>query len=95
MIVIDEVGLVSPEVARRRLEGAGWYSDIARRERPEWLVVRRGVLNTGQAFAGTSAPFRSQADRDALLQEYSLAAVVDTTSGDQAIMVLRRIPAAR
>jgi hypothetical protein len=90
LTVIDEVGLVSPEVARRRLAGPGWYTDVVDARRPEWLVVRRGVLRGGQAFAGAGAPFRGAAERDALLQRYTVSTVVDTMSGDQALIVLRR-----
>src|SRR5437773_10059086 len=53
VIVIDETGLVSPEVARRRLEGPGWYTDVVAARRPKWLLVRRGVLESQNAFAGT------------------------------------------
>jgi len=90
MTVVDEVGLVTPEVARRRLAGPGWYTDVVAARRPEWLVVRRGVLRGGQAFAGAGAPFRSAAERDAMLERYTIATVIDTTSGDQSLIVLRR-----
>jgi hypothetical protein len=92
LVVVDEVGLVSPQVARRRLQGPGWYADIAASERPDWLVVRRGVLRGGQAFAGAGAPFRDQAQRDVLLSRYSVAAQIDTISGDNQLLVLRRSP---
>ncbi|HEY3214928.1 MAG TPA: hypothetical protein VGK93_00400 [Candidatus Eisenbacteria bacterium] len=62
VVVVDEVGLVSPQVARRRLEGPGWYADVAASERPDWLVMRRGFLAGGQAYAGAGAPFRSLAE---------------------------------
>jgi hypothetical protein len=90
LIVIDEVGLVSPQVAKRRLQGPGWYTDIASRERPDWLVVRLGVLQGRRAFAGTGAPFRTEAERDSLLEHYRVAAAVDTVSGDNQLMVLKR-----
>ena len=90
MTVVDEVGLVTPEVARRRLAGPGWYTDIVAARRPEWLVLRRGVLLGGRAFAGVGAPFRNADERNALLQRYGVATVIDTTSGDQALVVLRR-----
>lgn len=68
--VIDEVGLVSPEVARQRRLGAGWYADIIERERPDWLIVRRSMLEGGSGFAGVGAPFRSLAERDGVLARY-------------------------
>jgi hypothetical protein len=89
--VVDEVGLVSPAVAARRRQGAGWYTDVAAAARPEWIVVRRGVLGGAGAFAGAGAPFRSAAERDALLAAYERMAVLDEeASGDNALVVLRR-----
>jgi len=88
LVVIDEVGLVTPRVPERRLQGPGWYSDIARAERPEWLVVRRGVFASGQAFAGRGAPFRELAERDSLLARYE--ELPGQPPGDQALVILRR-----
>jgi hypothetical protein len=90
LIVVDEVGLVSPQVARRRMQGPGWYADVAARERPDWLVIRLGVLRGGRAFAGVGAPFRSQAERDSLIDRYQVASAIDTVSGDNQLIVLKR-----
>jgi hypothetical protein len=90
--IIDEVGLVSPQVAARRVQGPGWYSDVVARERPDWLVTRRGVLKGARAFAGAGAPFRDLAERDALLSRYQVETEVDTVSGDNALLILRRRP---
>jgi arabinofuranosyltransferase len=92
--IIDEVGLVSPEVAKRRLEGPGWYTDIVEKAHPDWLVIRRGTLQSGVSFAGAGAPFRSPGERDELLRRYEVATVVDTLSGDNALVVLHRLGAA-
>jgi hypothetical protein len=88
--VVDEVGLVSPEVARRRLQGPGWYADVADRERPDWIVIRRGVARRGTAFAGAGAPFRDLAERDSLFARYRLVDVADDRSGDLALEIYRR-----
>jgi hypothetical protein len=88
--IIDEVGLVSPQVAARRMQGPGWYADIVRRERPDWLVLRRRVLTGGRAFAGAGAPFRDLAERDAVLSDYQAEAAVDTTSGENTLVILSR-----
>lgn len=69
--VIDEVGLVSPEVAKRRTQGPGWYADIVRRHRPDFLVVRLASLERNEAFAGAGAPFRSIEEKAAVLAEYA------------------------
>jgi hypothetical protein len=92
LIVLDEVGLVSPAIARRRREGPGWYADLVAQERPAWLLSRRGVLLRNAAFAGMGQPFRSSEERDRMLADYTVAAAQDTTMGDGAWMVLRRAP---
>jgi hypothetical protein len=88
LIVIDEVGLVTPEVARRRLLGAGWYADIAGAERPEWIVIRSSARASDDAFAGVSAPFRNPAERDSLFARYSMVHVSDP--GRMSLEVWRR-----
>jgi hypothetical protein len=88
--VVDEVGLVSPAVARRRAQGPGWYADVTADERPDWIVVRRGVLSSGTGFAGRGTPFRSPAERDSLLAHYELAARMDDDPGPRTLLVLQR-----
>ncbi len=90
--IIDEVGLVSPQVSRRRLQGPGWMADVIRAERPDWLVIRRGVLRDNAAFAGIGEPFRSTAERDSVAAHYVLATVVHEDTGDQALAVMSRRP---
>jgi hypothetical protein len=48
LVIVDEVGLVSPSVARRRARGPGWYTDVVAEQRPDWLVVRRGLITRGE-----------------------------------------------
>lgn len=91
VVVIDEVGLVSPRVARRRSQGPGWYSDVVASDRPQWLVVRQGMLATGEAFAGLGAPFRSLAERDSVLSRYEEVWRGDPAGGASTLVVLRRI----
>jgi len=91
MRIVDEVGLVSPQVAERRLQGAGWMTDVVASERPDWLVLRRGVMKEGRAFAGAGEPFRNTDERDALLKRYHVATVVLEDAGDHALEVLRRV----
>ncbi len=90
LIVVDEVGLVSPRVAARRMGGAGWYTDIVDAERPDWLVVRRGVLDRGRAFAGHGEPFRDLAERDSLLARYPVLPGQEAAGGEQDLLILRR-----
>ncbi|MGH7723900.1 MAG: hypothetical protein ACREOU_00575 [Candidatus Eiseniibacteriota bacterium] len=89
--IVDEVGLVSPAVARRRREGPGWFTDTVARVNPEWLVVRRGVVRGGEAFAGVGEPFRSAAERDSLFARYRLVGVADRRAGELALEVRQRV----
>jgi hypothetical protein len=89
--VIDEVGLVSPDVLERRLQGAGWYTDVIARRNPEWVVVRRGVVTSGEAFAGAGRPFRDPAERDSVFARYALVQELDPRSDENALQVRRRI----
>ncbi len=88
--VVDEVGLVSPRVAARRRDGPGWYTDIVAAEHPEWLVMRYGMVRTGEAFAGAGAPFRSAAERDSVLARYQAVAQGEQNMSDQSLLVWRR-----
>jgi len=93
--VIDEVGLVTPAVAKRRAGGEpGWYTDVVRAAKPDWLVVRRGVVESGQAFAGRGQPFRSAAERTAVFADYRLVTWVDAATPEGALGVFERLPAA-
>ena len=83
--VIDEVGLVSPAVARRRVQGPGWYADVVAREHPDFLVVREGFFEGNESFAGRSAPFRGDGERDAVLGGYD---IVDPGRVDAPTMML-------
>jgi hypothetical protein len=88
--ILDEVGLVSPDVAKRRRQGPGWYADLLASKRPEWLVVRAGLVRRGEAFTGAGAPFRSLEERLSALAAYDTAAVGDTTAGEENLLVLVR-----
>ena len=90
LVVVDEVGLISPAVARRRTQGPGWYTDIVHLERPDWLVVRAALLARGAGFAGRWEPLRGPAERDSLSAHYTIANRFPPDGGDQALLVLRR-----
>ncbi|HKQ59627.1 MAG TPA: hypothetical protein VJY35_17330, partial [Candidatus Eisenbacteria bacterium] len=91
LVVIDEVGLVSPAVARRRAQGPGWYTDIVAERRPDWLVVRGALLTRAEGFAALTAPLRNPAERDSLLARYAVSGVFPPDGGDQAMVVLQRV----
>jgi hypothetical protein len=90
LVVVDEVGLISPAVARRRTQGPGWYTDIVDQERPDWLVVRAALLARGAGFAGRWEPLRGPAERDSLSAHYAIANRFPPDGGDQALLVLHR-----
>lgn len=94
LIVVDEVGLVSPQVVRARLRGAGWYADLVGREHPEWLVVRRTELEGAAGFTGAGQPFRSRVERDSVLAGYDFVKEEGSEAGAQAMLVFRRRAAA-
>jgi hypothetical protein len=86
--VIDEVGLVSPEIPRLRKRGPGWYTDVLQERRPDYLVVRPALIDKNQPLAGIAAPFRSLAERDSVLTAY--LPVAPRNAPDE-LLVLRRI----
>jgi hypothetical protein len=88
--IIDEIGLVSPWVAKRRKQGDGWMTDVLLREHPTWIVTRRGVLASGEAFAGAGRPFRDESERRAVVEAYGLVATVHPEDGPLALE-LRRV----
>jgi hypothetical protein len=90
VVVLDEVGLVTPRVAQRRMQGPGWYADVVTTERPEWIVVRAGVMRSGEAFAGAGAPFRDAAERDRVMAVYNIESRVGNGTDDATLVILRR-----
>lgn len=89
LVVIDEVGLVSPDVAARRLKGPGWYTDIVASRKPDWIVIRRSAREASAAFAGAGAPFRSAAEQAAVFAAYERVHVADPGRSD--LEVFRRV----
>jgi len=88
LTVIDEVGLVSPDVSRRRALGDGWYADLVRDARPDFIAVRPDVLQANRAVGGTSAPFRSRDERDRMLADYEPVGPVSRNKDD--LLILKR-----
>jgi hypothetical protein len=93
MRVIDEVGLVTPWVAREREKGDGWYARVMRHERPDYIVIRRDWLAGGVGWAGAGAPFVSQREADSTLSSYEvvhLRAGHRLPPGAAKLLILRR-----
>lgn len=90
--VIDESGIVSPEVLSRRVFGEpGWYADIVVQEHPDWLVGRKVTLQDGGGFAGVGAPFRSKTEMVQVLSHYRLVSAYSRDMGPNDICAMRRI----
>ena len=87
--IVDEVGLVSPEATRCRRDGPGWYARLLASRRPDWLMMRAGLLR-GAAFAGQPAPFTDPAQQAQALAPYAIVAASDSTQGDQALVIMHR-----
>jgi len=85
--VIDEVGLVSPDVPRMRTRGPGWYADVVRTRRPDYLVVRPALIDQNRSLAGV-APFRSFAERNEVFADYEPLGPAPTSQ--DALLVLAR-----
>ena len=89
--VLDETGLVSPDIAARRVRGAGWYTDVVTQGRPDWLVVRSAMLRSAEAYAGVGRPFRGLAERDSLLARYRVVAESHEIGAAEALLLLQRV----
>jgi hypothetical protein len=90
--VADEVGLVTPWIARRRLQGAGWYADFVNQAKPDYIVPRASMLATGQAFAGAGAPFRSEEERRQVLSGYErFYPAASVQPGPNDLVAMRRL----
>jgi hypothetical protein len=90
--VMDDVGLVTPRATASRARGPGWYADLVDATRPDWLVVRAGLLDGGSAFAGKDPPFRDIEEGRRVLADYRFVARSDSTAGDQSLIMFRRRP---
>ena len=92
--VVDEVGLVTPRIARERRAGDGWYARVLAHEKPTYMVIRRNWLAGDVAWAGLGAPFVSDAQRDSALADYEpVRARVDERlpAGSAALRIYRRV----
>lgn len=88
--VMDDIGLVTPMAVVMRRRGAGWYADLLSAVRPDWLVVRAGLLRGRSAFAGRNAPFRDMDEGRRSLAPYEFMTAGDSTAGDQALIIFHR-----
>ena len=88
--VLDDVGLVTPRASESRRRGPGCHADLLEATRPDWLVIRAGLLRGGSAFAGATAPFTDIDQRRRLLAPHEFVSRGDSTAGEQALVAFHR-----
>jgi hypothetical protein len=79
--LLDEVGLVSPEMVPVNRAGDGWFAEMLRRSRPDYVVERPGYLIRNRTLNSSVSMFRTGADRAVFLATYEPVAVF----GDPAV----------
>lgn len=85
--VIDEVGLITPWVARMRKENPVWWTKIVLERNPDWIVTRARITENDLipiAFTGVNA----QLDKDLLIRLYD--PIVGAESGPNTAVALWR-----
>jgi hypothetical protein len=78
--ILDEVGLVSPEMIPLNREGAGWFGRMLTRHRPDYVVERPSYLIRNETLLTGVRMFASEAEREAFLAEYEPVAGFSTTA---------------
>jgi hypothetical protein len=77
--ILDEVGLVSPEMIPLNREGAGWFGRMLKRHRPDYVVERPSYLVRNETLLTGVPMFASKGEREAFVAEYEPAAAFSTT----------------
>lgn len=94
--VVDEAGLVTPDVYERRASGdPGWYADAVEQYRPDWILIRARFMLRGEAFAGVGQAFRDSSEHAAVMGQYHPEAVIPKADslnrvGENALVLFRR-----
>ncbi len=69
--ILDEVGLVSPEMVPLNRRGAGWFADMQQKFQPDYIVERPAYLLRNSTINTGVPMFRTSEERDRLLAEYA------------------------
>jgi hypothetical protein len=72
--VLDAVGLVSPEMIPLNRQGDGWFGEMVRRFRPEYVVERPFYLLRNRTLNSGVPMFRTSRERNDFLAEYRAVA---------------------
>jgi hypothetical protein len=68
--ILDEVGLVSPEMVPLNRVGVGWFPAMIERYRPEYIVERPVYLVLNQTLNSRVPIFGTQEDRERFVTQY-------------------------
>lgn len=68
--ILDEVGLVSPEMVPLNREGAGWFTAMLTQFKPDYVVERPGYLLRNRTLNSGVPLFAELNERDAFLAQY-------------------------
>ncbi len=89
--IIDEVGLIDPEMVAERKSGNGWYERALDKRKPDFLVLRNEMLSGG--FAGLAKPFVSDSSGVHALRAYYPAFELQSHGGATSFwLMVRRKP---
>jgi hypothetical protein len=92
--VLDEVGLVSPGVIPFNRRGAGWFTGVVKRYRPDYIVERPHFLMANKTLNTGVPMFASPAERDWFWENYRRVREFDcsdhTYRGVYSFVVLQR-----
>lgn len=91
MRMVDEIGLVSPVAITERKGGRGWYGRLVRRERPDWILMRRSQIQYGPALNGHDAPFADSLDVRCVTRGYAAEAFFGPIEKPNTTILFRRI----
>jgi hypothetical protein len=72
--ILDEVGLVSPEMVALNRAGAGWFPEMLRRYAPEYVVERPTYLLYNRTLNSGVTIFRTAEEREEFLARYEAVA---------------------
>ena len=72
--ILDEVGLVSPEMIPLNRAGEGWFTEMLRRYRPEYVVERPTYLVRNLTLNSRVPMFRTPVEREEFLSQYAAVA---------------------
>jgi hypothetical protein len=77
--VLDEVGLISPQMVPLNRAGAGWFVDMLNRYQPDYVVERPSYLVRNLTLNTRVPMFRSPIEREEFLSDYAAVAMFVNT----------------